>query len=196
MSKIPSSTLRIIGGQWKRRNIRFLAVDGLRPTPDRVRETLFNWLQFDIANTRCLDCFAGSGALGLEALSRGATSCLFIEKHPAQARQLQQTLGELMTPLPAETTVACQDALSVLHQQKAPFDVIFIDPPYALNLWQPICQALVAQSLIHTDTVLYLEADREWSALGLNAEWHLVKETQAGTVRGFLVHYHPSTQGD
>jgi len=83
MSKPSASTLRIIGGQWKRRNVRFLAVDDLRPTPDRVRETVFNWLQFDIRDKRCLDAFAGSGALGLEALSRGASHCLFLEKAPA-----------------------------------------------------------------------------------------------------------------
>ncbi len=84
MSKPSASTLRIIGGQWKRRNVRFLAVDDLRPTPDRVRETVFNWLQFDIRDKRCLDAFAGSGALGLEALSRGASHCLFLEKSGLQ----------------------------------------------------------------------------------------------------------------
>ena len=79
MKKPATSSLRIIGGQWKRRNLSFLTIEGLRPTPDRVRETLFNWLQFDIQGKRCLDAFAGSGALGAEALSRGASFCVFIE---------------------------------------------------------------------------------------------------------------------
>lgn len=80
MKKTATSQLRIIGGQWKRRSLSFLAIDGLRPTPDRVRETLFNWLQFNIQGTRCLDMFAGSGALGVEALSRGAAECVFLKK--------------------------------------------------------------------------------------------------------------------
>ncbi len=111
MSKPSASTLRIIGGQWKRRNVRFLAVDDLRPTPDHVRETVFNWLQFDIQGKRCLDAFAGSGALGLEALSRGAASCLFLEKSAVQARQLQATLNELGA---ANADIRTGDSLTLL----------------------------------------------------------------------------------
>ena len=96
--KITTSSLRIIGGQWKRRILTFIVVDDLRPTPDRVRETLFNWLQFEIQGKRCLDAFAGSGALGVEALSRNAAECVFIEKHAGQAKQLQLSLIHISEP--------------------------------------------------------------------------------------------------
>lgn len=185
--KITTSSLRIIGGQWKRRILTFIVVDDLRPTPDRVRETLFNWLQFEIQGKRCLDAFAGSGALGVEALSRNAAECVFIEKHAGQAKQLQQTLTDFGKPMP----VLVGDTLQLLNQQKTPFDVVFLDPPYALNFWQPVCELLVKQQLIHADSWIYIEADRDWSDLGLSAEWQAIKNTRAGSVHGFLARYIP-----
>ena len=185
--KITTSSLRIIGGQWKRRILTFIVVDDLRPTPDRVRETLFNWLQFEIQGKRCLDAFAGSGALGVEALSRNAAECVFIEKHAGQAKQLQQTLTDFGKPMP----VLVGDTLQLLNQQKMPFDVIFLDPPYALNFWQPVCELLVKQQLIHADSWIYIEADRDWSALDLPTEWQAIKNTRAGSVHGFLARYIP-----
>ena len=185
--KITTSSLRIIGGQWKRRILTFIVVDDLRPTPDRVRETLFNWLQFEIQGKRCLDAFAGSGALGVEALSRNAAECVFIEKHAGQAKQLQQTLTDFGKPMP----VLVGDTLQLLNQQKTPFDVIFLDPPYALNFWQPVCELLVKQQLIHADSWIYIEADRDWSALDLPTEWQAIKNTRAGSVHGFLARYIP-----
>ena len=185
--KITTSSLRIIGGQWKRRILTFIVVDDLRPTPDRVRETLFNWLQFEIQGKRCLDAFAGSGALGVEALSRNAAECVFIEKHAGQAKQLQQTLTDFGKPMP----VLVGDTLQLLNQQKTPFDVVFLDPPYALNFWQPVCELLVKQQLIHADSWIYIEADRDWSALGLPTEWQAIKNTRAGNVHGFLARYIP-----
>jgi 16S rRNA (guanine966-N2)-methyltransferase len=185
--KITTSSLRIIGGQWKRRILTFIVVDDLRPTPDRVRETLFNWLQFEIQGKRCLDAFAGSGALGVEALSRNAAECVFIEKHAGQAKQLQQTLTDFGKPMP----VLVGDTLQLLNQQKMPFDVVFLDPPYTLNFWQPVCELLVKQQLIHADSWIYIEADRDWSALGLPTEWQAIKNTRAGNVHGFLARYIP-----
>ena len=185
--KITTSSLRIIGGQWKRRILTFIVVDDLRPTPDRVRETLFNWLQFEIQGKRCLDAFAGSGALGVEALSRNAAECVFIEKHAGQAKQLQQTLTDFGKPMP----VLVGDTLQLLNQQKTPFDVIFLDPPYTLNFWQPVCELLVKQQLIHADSWIYIEADRDWSALDLPTEWQAIKNTRAGSVHGFLARYIP-----
>ena len=185
--KITTSSLRIIGGQWKRRILTFIVVDDLRPTPDRVRETLFNWLQFEIQGKRCLDAFAGSGALGVEALSRSAAECVFIEKHAGQAKQLQQTLTDFGKPMP----VLVGDTLQLLNQQKTPFDVVFLDPPYALNFWQPVCELLVKQQLIHADSWIYIEADRDWSALDLPTEWQAIKNTRAGSVHGFLARYIP-----
>lgn len=183
MSKPSTSTLRIIGGQWKRRNVRFLAVDDLRPTPDRVRETVFNWLQFDIQGKRCLDAFAGSGALGLEALSRGAASCLFLEKSSLQARQLQATLKELGA---ANAEVLTGDSLMLLTRVTEPFDLVFLDPPYALNLWQPVMELLAARQLLAADCLVYVEADKPWEELGIPEGWEYFKETKAGTVKGYL----------
>lgn len=190
MRKPATSTLRIIGGQWKRRHVSFLAVDGLRPTPDRVRETVFNWLQFDIQGQRCLDAFAGSGALGLEALSRGAADCLFIEKHPAQAKHLLQNLAALGKNAP----VLCGDSLQILSQQQQAFDIVFLDPPYALKLWQPVTQILVERNLLTADTLVYLEADCDWPDLQLAAGWHCLKSTKAGTVQGFLARFSPNDE--
>ena len=184
MSKPSSSTLRIIGGEWRRRNIRFLAVDDLRPTPDRVRETLFNWLQFDIRDRRCLDAFAGSGALGLEALSRGAASCCFLEKHPAQARHLQSVLKELA---PDRSRVLTGDSLALIPRLDGPFDLVFLDPPYALNFWQQALDLLTKHGLLATDCTIYVEADKPLEALGLPDGWECLKSTKAGTVQGFLL---------
>ncbi len=183
--KLTTSSLRIIGGQWKRRTLTFLAVEDLRPTPDRVRETLFNWLQFEIQGKRCLDAFAGSGALGVEALSRGAADCVFMEKHSSQAKQLQQTLMDLGKSTP----VLVGDTLLLLSQQKIAFDVVFLDPPYSLNFWQSVCDILVKQQLIHAESWIYIEADRDWSDLGLPTAWQVIKSTRAGSVHGFLARY-------
>ncbi|RZU46932.1 16S rRNA (guanine966-N2)-methyltransferase [Fluviicoccus keumensis] len=183
MSKPSTSTLRIIGGQWKRRNVRFLAVDDLRPTPDRVRETVFNWLQFDIQGKRCLDAFAGSGALGLEALSRGAAGCLFLEKSGVQAKQLQATLKELGA---TNGDVWTGDSLTLLSRITEPFDLVFLDPPYALNLWQPVMALLAERQLLAMDCLVYVEADKPWEELSIPAGWEYFKETKAGSVKGYL----------
>lgn len=185
MKKPATSQLRIIGGQWKRRSLSFLAIEDLRPTPDRVRETVFNWLQFDIRGKRCLDMFAGSGALGAEALSRGAESCVFIEKNAAQAQYLKQGLQHFgHTP-----TVLVGDSLQLLTQQKTVFDVVFLDPPYALKFWQSACELLVTHQLIEVNSLIYIESDCEWSDLALPPQWHCLKSTKAGSVHGFLAQY-------
>ena len=155
--------VRIIGGQFKRRIVHFVEADGLRPTPDRLRETLFNWLLADIHGAYVLDSCAGSGVLGFEALSRGAAHSTFIEVNPAQSHMLRQSADQLR--LDATTYQVIQGtAEQVLTQnQLVPrhFDLVFIDPPYAQDLWQPILMALITQSLINTDTLIYLEADKE-----------------------------------
>ncbi|MCD8522358.1 MAG: 16S rRNA (guanine(966)-N(2))-methyltransferase RsmD [Saccharospirillaceae bacterium] len=139
MSKIQSQQLRIIGGQWRSRRLRFPAVDGLRPTMDRVRETVFNWLQHDIAGARALDAFAGSGALGFEALSRGAKEVIFLEKHPSAALQLRENLAVLQA---SNAQVWAGDALLWLQQHPEPFDLVFLDPPFGKDLLQPAIDAL------------------------------------------------------
>ncbi|WP_419812496.1 16S rRNA (guanine(966)-N(2))-methyltransferase RsmD [Bacterioplanoides sp.] len=140
MSKsTPTQQLRIIGGQWRSRRLRFPAVDGLRPTMDRVRETVFNWLQFDVEGARVLDTFAGSGALGFEALSRGAKEVIFLEKNAKAALQLKENLQTLQAK---NAQVWAGDALNWLEQNPEPYDLVFLDPPFGKNLLQPSIEKL------------------------------------------------------
>ncbi|HIO93029.1 MAG TPA: 16S rRNA (guanine(966)-N(2))-methyltransferase RsmD [Leucothrix mucor] len=183
--KASSNTLRIIGGNWRSRKLNFISVEGLRPTPDRVRETLFNWLQADIANARCLDLFAGSGALGLEAFSRGASSVVFVEKHRAVAKQL----GQNLVLLNAECNVENTDAESYLSKAGEFFDIIFLDPPFRKNYLPKILDGIIKQSLLKPSGLIYLEHEAEE---GYNwQKWGLVelKSTQAGQVKSTLLSY-------
>ena len=172
--------VRIIGGQFKRRSVSFIDAEGLRPTPDRLRETLFNWLIADIHDAQVLDSCAGSGVLGFEALSRGAAHTTFIEINPAQSNMLCQSAEQLR--LSANTYQIIQGtAEQVLTQnQTLPhhFDIVFIDPPYAQDLWQPILTALIKQSLISTETLIYLEAETTQGIIGFER----LKQTKVGQV--------------
>lgn len=189
-----SNQLRIIGGLWRGRKLGFPDVDGLRPTGDRIRETLFNWLAPDIQGAHCLDLFAGSGALGLEALSRGAHSSLLLEKHAAAAQQLKHNLQLLQAD---NGRVEQVDSLQWLKQQQPPhsFDIAFIDPPFALDLWEPIAAALEAQAWLSEDAVIYLEAPRD-AQLQLPANWQLHRDKQAGQVSYRLYHRHNPTDNN
>ena len=175
--------LRIIGGDWKRRQLPFASIEGLRPTPDRVRETLFNWLMWDVQNAQVLDLCAGSGALAFEALSRGAASVVMIEPDRTQVQFLTQNLELLkVTKARAQLKVAtAQQALSTLQAQ---FDLVFLDPPYSLDLWEEL--ALKADPLIKDNAYIYVEADRDLKLLKLPSSWRLIKNTKAGTVRAGL----------
>lgn len=195
--------VRIIGGQFKRRVVRFIEADGLRPTPDRMRETLFNWLLADIHGARVLDSCAGSGVLGFEALSRGAAHATFIEVNPAQVRLLQQSAEQLHLTRAVYHIVQghAEQALRQHPLTASHFDIVFIDPPYAKDLWQPILTALITHALISADTLIYLEADKSLDdqlvqlAATLNAQsfttedspqypidFHCVKQTKVGQV--------------
>ena len=125
------NSVRIIAGAWRGRRVHFPDMPGLRPTPDRVRETLFNWLQHSIADTRVLDLFAGSGALGLEALSRGAREAVFVEQFPAAARSLQEQLVRFGGA--AKGRILGMGAARFLRASGEPFDVVFLDPPFGTN---------------------------------------------------------------
>lgn len=187
-----SNQLRIIGGLWRGRKLSFPDVDGLRPTGDRIRETLFNWLAPDIQGAHCLDLFAGSGALGLEALSRGAQSSLLLEKHAAAAQQLKNNLQLLQAD---NGRIEQVDSLQWLKQQQSPhrFDIVFIDPPFALDLWEPIAAALETHTWLSDEAVIYLEAPRD-AHLQLPANWRLHRDKQAGQVSFRLYHRHaPAT---
>ena len=135
------NVVRIVGGEWRGRPLRFPEVAGIRPTPDRVRETLFNWLQQQVAGRRCLDLYAGSGALGLEALSRGAREVVFVDVEPAVVRHIGDTLRNLGCD--RGRTVRA-DAAAFLAQPATPFDVVFLDPPFAAPVLPDICQRIEA----------------------------------------------------
>ncbi len=173
--------LRIIGGEWKRRILPFASIEGLRPTPDRVRETLFNWLMWDVQNTQVLDLCAGSGALSFEALSRGATHVMMIEPNATQAKFLKDNLQLLKAENCEIKIMTAQKALVTL---KTEFDLVFLDPPYALDLWQEL--ALKVNPLIKNQGYIYVEADRDLNLLNLPHTWHLEKQTKAGVVRAGL----------
>ena len=173
--------LRIIGGQWKRRQLPFASVDGLRPTPDRVRETLFNWLMWDIQNSRVLDVCAGSGALGFEALSRGAREVVMIEPNTTQVKFLLQNLQLLKAE---NYQLIAKTAEQALPQLSGQFDVVFLDPPYSLNLWASL--AVLLEPLLTDGAFIYVEADQHLDRLGLPVSWQMVKETKAGKVKAGL----------
>ncbi|KGT47327.1 16S rRNA (guanine(966)-N(2))-methyltransferase RsmD [Acinetobacter sp. HR7] len=175
--------LRIIGGDWKRRQLAFASIEGLRPTPDRVRETLFNWLMWDVQNAKVLDICTGSGALSFEALSRGAASVVMIEPDRTQAQFLTQNL-ELLKVTKARAQLKVTTAQQALPNLKDQFDLVFLDPPYSLNLWTELAE--LADPLIQTNGLIYVEADRELHTLQLPASWQLIKNTKAGTVRAGL----------
>ena len=173
--------LRIIGGEWKRRTLAFANIEGLRPTPDRVRETLFNWLMWDIQNTKVLDVCAGSGALGFEALSRGAAKVVLIEPNPTQAGFLKENIELLKTQKCQLIVSTAQQALNKLNDS---FNVLFLDPPYSLDLWQELSE--LSDPLLAEKAFIYVEADRDLSQLNLPATWQKIKETKAGVIRAGL----------
>ena len=182
--------VRIIGGQFKRRSVSFIDAEGLRPTPDRLRETLFNWLIADIHDAQVLDSCAGSGVLGFEALSRGAAHTTFIEINPAQSNMLRQSAEQLRLATNTYQIIQGTAEQVLTQNQTLPhhFDIVFIDPPYAQDLWQPILMALIKKSLITTETLIYLEADKDLT-LQLNQLVASVNENsapQAETTQGII----------
>ncbi|MGH8127827.1 MAG: 16S rRNA (guanine(966)-N(2))-methyltransferase RsmD [Gammaproteobacteria bacterium] len=180
--------LRIVGGAWRSRRVRFPATPGLRPTPDRVRETVFNWLGPWVEGRRVLDLFAGSGALGLEALSRGATEAVFVECARSAAEALQINIEILGA---AKASVLCTDALRFLERTEDSFDLVFIDPPYAGGLAWPVLERLLVRRLLRTGGQVYLEQGGSASLTGETFEipppLHLHREVHAGSVHGFLL---------
>ena len=179
-SKPPQTgQLRIIGGEWRGRKLLFPAVADLRPTPDRIRETLFNWLQMQIADSRCLDLFAGSGALGLEALSRGAREVTMVEQERSAAAQIRQHLQTLNC---TNGKVDSSDVLRFLQAAGTPHDLIFIDPPYRLNLLAPCCQLLEQNGWLTEHAYIYLEDRAKNGAPELPSHWQLLRSKKAGEV--------------
>ncbi len=170
--------LRIVGGSCRGRRVNFPPGRGLRPTADRVRETLFNWLQGEVAGRRVLDLFAGSGALGLEALSRGAAEAVFVEQARPAAEQLRENLQEL--GFGGQGRVLQCDARRYLESASGPFDIVFIDPPFADRLLGEICRTLEGQGLLARRAWIYLEQDSHHPWPDLPPEWEIYREGRAG----------------
>ena len=180
-----SNQFRIIGGQWRGRRLGFPDVAAIRPTPDRVRETLFNWLQPHIPGARCLDLFAGSGAVGLEALSRGAASVTFVEQDRRVARRIQEHLQLLN----GNGTVVEQEALSYLRRESAIYDLVFLDPPFGKGLIGEVSRLLEEQGLINNSTLIYLESEQPVTAGELPSGFIIKREKRAGQVWYGLAKY-------
>lgn len=179
-SSAKPSQLRIIAGEWRSRRFSFTEQPGLRPTPDRVRETLFNWLTSDIEGAHCLDLFAGSGALTLEALSRGARHVLSCDLN----RDVVSTLrGHLQTLDCDRGEIRQQDALAMLAgPPPAPFDIVFIDPPFYQDLLIPACTALETNGWLTPDALIYTESETPPAQLAFPSAWQLHREKKAGQV--------------
>lgn len=179
-------SLRIVGGSWRGRKLSFPDVHGLRPTSDRIRETVFNWLQFYIGDSRCLDLFAGSGALGLEAASRGAARVDLVEADTSAYRQLQQSKQVLAAD-------NCQlfhtQAQTFLQTASDKYDIVFVDPPYQADLWSEVAKALVDKSLLNDGARIYLEYPRQQVMPELPESWILIKDKKAGDVKYCLFEY-------
>jgi 16S rRNA (guanine966-N2)-methyltransferase len=181
------SQLRIIGGQWRGRKLGFAPEPGLRPTTDRVRETLFNWLAPHIHGARCADLFAGSGALGLEALSRGAAHCDFVD---VSARVTQQ-ISRILETLGAADRASCHcaEAAQFLAQATGAFDLVFVDPPFGSSLATSTCQALSREGLLAGGALVYVEtaADNPPPAVPQGWTQHRCKASGGVSYRLFSV---------
>jgi 16S rRNA (guanine966-N2)-methyltransferase len=176
--------LRIIGGQWRGVRITFPPLPTLRPSPDRVRETLFNWLQPVIAQAQCLDLFAGSGALGIEALSRGASHVDFIDSEPLIGRHIQETLQRLGA---VNGFMRTADALKFLDGPARQYDVVFLDPPFASNLLPRVCNRLATGGWLASEALIYLECPADQPLPQLAAGWQVHRTKRAGQVGYYLL---------
>lgn len=166
--------MRIIGGAWRSRRIRFAPGAEIRPTPDRVRETLFNWLGQDLSGLACLDLFAGSGALGFEAASRGAARVVMVERERAAYAALEKNRSALEA---RQVELVRADALEFLRRAKMEYDVVFLDPPYAADCWDQL--ASLVPAALKKGARVYCESDAhvEWPA-----GWPVLKQSRAGQV--------------
>ncbi|HEU0224586.1 MAG TPA: 16S rRNA (guanine(966)-N(2))-methyltransferase RsmD [Steroidobacteraceae bacterium] len=184
--------VRIIGGRWRGRRIAVPELPGLRPTPDRVRETLFNWLAPVIAGSRCLDLFAGTGALGLEAASRGARQVVLVENDREAVRRLREAVDTLA---PEACEVVQADALGWLRTAPRPFDIVFLDPPFEAGLLEAAVRALDSGGWLAPGAFVYLEAPARRGAPQLTPGWVIHRSGRAGAV-GYHLALRPPAAGE
>ena len=177
-------SVRIIGGAHRGRRLQFVDQGGdLRPSGDRLRETLFNWLQFDLRGRRVLDLFAGSGVLGAEALSRGAAHAVLVERKAARAADLSRQLKEIFGD---QVYIKQADALKFLEHTGGPYDLVFVDPPWHLALSAPACAALEANALLSPEALIYVESNAREPAPAVPRNWQLEKDKISGDARAQL----------
>ena len=174
------SAVRIIGGTWRGRKLSFTPNEGLRPTGDRIRETLFNWLAPDIHGARCVDLFTGSGALGLEALSRGAAHCDFVDTSSRAISTVQQHLATL-DALDRSLCHHCS-AQQFLDTADCAYHIVFIDPPFKLHLVEPVLQALKQRCLLLDNAMVYIETATSETLPAIPANWAAHRDKTAGDV--------------
>ncbi len=177
--------LRIVAGKWRSRLLDIAEVPGLRPTSERVRETLFNWLAPSIQGARCLDLFAGTGALGFEAMSRGATEVVFVENSRRAIKAIEKSTKILDA---AGVVVHCGDATEYLRDARpASFDIIFLDPPFADDSLEALCRQIDDRGILAPGGRIYLEQDRAKPETELPDRWRILRNKTAGNVRYMLV---------
>ncbi|ASU15180.1 16S rRNA (guanine(966)-N(2))-methyltransferase RsmD [Actinobacillus pleuropneumoniae] len=182
----PTGEVRVIAGLWRGRKLPVLNTEGLRPTTDRVKETLFNWLMNDVAGSRCLDCFAGSGSLGIEALSRQAQAAVFLEKFANAANLLKNNLTSLKT---TNGTVINTDTLQYLAQKNSQpgFEVVFVDPPFNHGFVPKVLTLLAENHWLADNALIYVETEKNHPPLELPSNWQILKEKTAGQVISRLI---------
>jgi len=183
-----SNTVRIIGGKWRGRKLKFPDVRGLRPSQDRARETLFNWLTPWLSDAHCLDLFAGSGALGFEALSRGAASAHLVESQRAAYTAINNSKAQLDA---IAATIHHSDALRWLQRNKQPFDLVFVDPPFDSPLAEIALDTLVAGSHLGQDALVYLELPRRSETALPDTNWDVFRDKNFGDTRALLLQQKP-----
>ena len=177
--------LRIVAGKWRSRLLDIADVPGLRPTSERVRETLFNWLAPLVEGSRCLDLFAGTGALGFEALSRGAASVVFVDSSRRAIRAIEKSARELQA---AGVDIHCTDAMDYLRgAAPASFDIVFLDPPFADDRLEDVCRQIDERGILAPGGRIYLEQDRAKPETPLPGRWRMLRNKAAGNVRFMLI---------
>lgn len=177
--KTQLGAIRIIAGKWRGRKLPVHDLQGLRPTTDRVKETLFNWLSPYLLHSQCLDLFTGSGSLSFEALSRGAKHVDMVELDQQAAKQLQNNLAALDCQ---QAQVHCQNALEFIKRCGAQYDLVFIDPPFRKDLLEPCLELLHNKELLKDQALIYIEREKEHTELSLPIKWQLLKSKHAGQV--------------
>jgi 16S rRNA (guanine966-N2)-methyltransferase len=182
--KAQPGQLRIVAGNWRSRLLQIADVPGLRPTSERIRETLFNWLAPRLPGAKCLDLCAGTGALGIEALSRGASRVVFVESSSVAVKTLKENLTSLGAP---DIELLNMDARQYLGGATVEqFDIVFLDPPFAADLHDELCRLLIEQNWLAAGARIYIEMDKDQPGSCVPSSWRVLKDKTAGKVRYLL----------